>query len=184
ALILLLVNRWAPTFHPPTWIHPAIYTGLILSGLAGVFCSAMLYADTRRPFWSLNRGLVKFFGTVCILGAAAFFAMDHWQFPVASVLVLVAFSLAKMGFEIRELAQPSPEILGSAFLLHGPLGFPSRFRFFCGISGGLLLPVLSLLSEPGKSLPWLAFTLCLVGELLERAMFFKAVVRWKMPGSP
>ena len=182
--ILPLVNRWAPTFHPSAWIHPAVYTGLILSGFAGVFCSAMLYADTRRPFWSVKRSLAKFFGTVCILGAAAFFAMSHWQFPVAGVLFLVACTLAKMGFEIRELAQPSIDILGSAFLLRGPLGLSSRARFFCGMSGGLFLPLLSLLSEPGTVLPWVAFTLCLAGELLERVLFFKAVVRWKMPGSP
>lgn len=183
AFLLPLINRWVPTFHR-SWMHPTLYTGLIVSGVAGVFCSAMLYADTRRPFWSFKRSIAKFFGTVCILGAAAFFAMGHGQYPVASVCFLVAGTFVKMAFEIRELAQPKADILGSAFLLRGPLGISSRFRFFCGICGGLLLPVLSFLAEPGAALPWVAFTLCLAGELLERVLFFKAVVRWKMPGSP
>ena len=39
------------------------WSGASLAGLAGVVCSAMIYADTRRPFWDIAITLPKFFGT-------------------------------------------------------------------------------------------------------------------------
>jgi Fe-S-cluster-containing dehydrogenase component len=39
-----------------------------LSGLIGVFCSVMIYADTRRPFWNLPLTGFKFFMTGVVLG--------------------------------------------------------------------------------------------------------------------
>ncbi|MEQ1852429.1 MAG: DmsC/YnfH family molybdoenzyme membrane anchor subunit, partial [Chthoniobacteraceae bacterium] len=40
-------------------------------GMLGVFCSAMIYVDTRRPFWSARLTMPKFFGTTFLLGATA-----------------------------------------------------------------------------------------------------------------
>jgi Fe-S-cluster-containing dehydrogenase component/DMSO reductase anchor subunit len=39
-------------------------------GLAGVFTSAMIYIDTRRPFWSVRLTIPRFFGTALALGSA------------------------------------------------------------------------------------------------------------------
>src|SRR4051794_40731114 len=41
------------------------------SAVAGIFCSAMIYVDTRRPAWSGAASFPKFFGTTAMLGAAA-----------------------------------------------------------------------------------------------------------------
>src|SRR5260370_539804 len=40
-----------------------------MAGLLGVFTSAMVYVDTRRPFWSPRFAFVTFFGTTLLLGA-------------------------------------------------------------------------------------------------------------------
>jgi formate dehydrogenase iron-sulfur subunit len=51
-------------FHPPA-------SGLAAGfGLAAVFTSAMVYVDTRRPFWSPRGVLGNFYGTTLLLGAA------------------------------------------------------------------------------------------------------------------
>jgi ferredoxin len=42
----------------------------VVTGLLGVFCSAMVYHDTRREFWRLPATGGKFFGTTLLLGAA------------------------------------------------------------------------------------------------------------------
>ena len=38
------------------------------SGLAGVACSTMIYASTRRPFWNAGYTAVKFLLTCAVLG--------------------------------------------------------------------------------------------------------------------
>jgi Fe-S-cluster-containing dehydrogenase component/DMSO reductase anchor subunit len=184
AVLLPLAGHVNPVMDLPVAISASADMGLILSGAFGVFCSAKLYADTWRPFWSMNRTAAKFFGTASVLGAGSLFALGHHELPVASIVTLIVISVAKMAVEIRELTHPDSDILGSSFLLRGPLGLVSRLRFFCGIIGGVVLPALSLLGDFGQELPWIAFALCLAGELLERILFFKAVIRWKMPGSP
>lgn len=42
-----------------------------LLGLLSVFCSAMIYIDTRRPSWAARRTLPGFIGTTFLLGSAA-----------------------------------------------------------------------------------------------------------------
>jgi Fe-S-cluster-containing dehydrogenase component/DMSO reductase anchor subunit len=41
------------------------------TGLSGVFTSAMIYIDTRRPFWSARLTVPKFFGATLALGLAS-----------------------------------------------------------------------------------------------------------------
>ena len=41
----------------------------MLSGLAGVFTSVMIYHDTQRPFWALPFTALRFYGTAIGLGA-------------------------------------------------------------------------------------------------------------------
>jgi len=183
AFLLLIFAKMNLSSPVPAWVPPAFHTGVIVSGLAGVFCSAMLYADTRRPFWSLDRSAAKFYGSAVVLGCGALFALHYRDLPIPAPLLLIGATLLKLGFEIRELTQPRSDIAASSFLMRGPLGPITRTRLFCSICGGLLIPALALISEATFLSSAIAFVLCLAGELLERALFFKAVVRWKMPGS-
>ena len=71
----------------------------------------------------------------------------------------------------------------TALLLHGPFGRLSRLRVMCAITGGVVLPVIMMLAgAPVVGLAALAFVLCLIGELIERHLFFVAEVAPKMPG--
>jgi len=166
-----------------------------LVGLIGVSCSALLYADTRREFWSLQQTLGKFFGSTALLGSATCIALTVSQSPSSfsssvALVCLIAFTVAKLGFENRILShlvdEQTPRLTPlnkSALLLTGQLGFLARARVACGVLGGIVFPALLLLSSSHASLPWLGFVLCLGGELLERYCFFTAVAPTRMPGS-
>ncbi|MEO6034597.1 MAG: hypothetical protein ABIQ35_05025 [Verrucomicrobiota bacterium] len=76
----------------------------------------------------------------------------------------------------------------SALLHRTVLQHSTLTRFICGALGGIILPVpllsFSQLLNPHfvSVLAVAAFVLCIVGELLERVLFFTAVVAPKMPG--
>ena len=69
-----------------------------------------------------------------------------------------------------------------------PLANVTLARFCTGAAGGLALPLLLLYSRSSADSPRVvgiviaAFSLLLAGEILERYLFFTAVVRQKMPG--
>jgi formate dehydrogenase iron-sulfur subunit len=171
-------------------------------GLAGIGCSAMIYADTRRAFWSLTRSLGKFFGTAMLLGSATTLTMllcmrmADSAAAIASAAMLFVVTIVKLAFEhhvFRNLVDeetPAPTPLNkTARLLAGELGFMARSRIGCGILGGVFLSML-LLSyrvsgqrySAGAAL--IALSFCVAGELLERRLFFSAVAPEKMPGNP
>ena len=81
----------------------------------------------------------------------------------------------------------------SAFLMTRELSSFAMARFAAGILGGLVMPSFLLMSfasaGAADDLPkfivitGLLFVACLVGELLERALFFTACAAPRMPGS-
>ena len=111
-----------------------------LTGLLGVICSAMIYVDTRREFWSALQSFGKFLGTALLLGAATTFSICYINssanqsilFALAAVLFLV--TIAKLAFEHRifghlvdeDSTAPTP-LNKSARLIDGRLGW-SRAR--------------------------------------------------------
>jgi DMSO reductase anchor subunit len=167
--------------------------------LLGVFCSAMIYHDTRRDFWHLRFSAGKFFGTTALLGAASSLLVFAWTSPSILVLpVLAGFTFcagaAKLAVELPifrrlEIEDFSP-LYKTALLLDGPLGLLHRWRMACGIIGGVALPALLALQTLTSTIPsWFViaeaaciFALCLTGEFIERRLFFVAVQPVKMPG--
>jgi Fe-S-cluster-containing dehydrogenase component/DMSO reductase anchor subunit len=165
------------------------------AGLFVIFCSAMIYADTRREFWRASQCFGKFLGTTALLGSAAALVTNG----VNSMLIAALIGLvtaAKLAFEHQifrhlvdeETLAPSP-LNKSARLLAGELGLIARLRIVCGIVGGVILPLTFMLRlSPGGSTEIIfslaIFVLCLVSELLERFLFFAAVAPAKMPGGP
>lgn len=127
----------------------------LVMGLVGVFCSVMVYVDTRREFWSLPRTSGRFFGTVLLCAAAAF------GFP----WVLLAVSV-KLVAELHSMRER-----GSGWLMSKPLKPITEMRFFL-LGGGLACLMIS---------PWLALAVLLGGEFLERALYFRAVIEPRMP---
>jgi Fe-S-cluster-containing dehydrogenase component/DMSO reductase anchor subunit len=181
-------------------------TMVALSGLAGVFCSLMIYQDTRRPFWSGRRVALRFFGTTFVLGTATVLFVTTLQGLLSPAVAtqgsyeqltsfltvsLAAGCLAKLGMEalvFRHLRQPGLFSLEqTARLMSGELVEITTARFLLGLVGGVLLPLAFLVQRPSPGPATLGVTagvmlFTALGELLERHLFFVAVAPTGMPG--
>ncbi len=187
--------------------------GVAVSGLAGVFCSVMIYAFTQREFWSFTKTSARFGLTTCLLGVAAvwltlllisFFGSGDAAASVSGIIAthghrfcqtLLLLTGLKLVFEANQLRpllsrQTSP-MKRSAMLMTGSLASVTIARFACGVLGGLAMPALLLKAtfESPQDPVFLVivtsmlFVACLAGELLERYLFFAAVASPRMPGS-
>jgi hypothetical protein len=108
---------------------------------------------------------------------------------------LLLVSLAKLAFESlifrHLLRKQTTPLKRSALLMTGPLVRWTRARFACGLLGGFVLPLVlrSLLDDVVPASPAMIatsaglFVLCVLGELLERYLFFAAVAAPRMPGT-
>ncbi len=182
-------------------LSAAIADAATLCGLLGVFCSAKLYADTRREFWKLSWTAGKFFASTVLLGVAGTLASIAWfgcppplWLALNAILILSAvFKLAIDHCVTRHLADDDFSPLHkTALLLAGRFGLVYRARLALGIIGGVLVPTLLIVgtfpsAERQSFYPGLAsalmFAACLAGELIERHLFFTAVQPVKMPGA-
>ncbi len=184
---------------------------VVVAGLAGIGCSIMIYQCTRRVFWNGAYTSIKFLLTTLLLGIAtawltsmlAVIGADspevRQRIPHDGNLLcraLIVVATVKLGFEslvFRHLRdKQNTPLKRSAMLMTGDLANPTLARFGCGFLGGVWMPGMLLLAEtrPGDGSPDLfqglvisvLFVTCLAGELLERYLFFSAVVAPKMPG--
>jgi formate dehydrogenase iron-sulfur subunit len=195
---------------PASWarvLEPATSGFVVGSGLLGVFCSVMIYHVTLRRFWLGWNTALKFFGTTLLLGVATSATLgalcglsqpDLWPLLSPTLILLLKTVIVSAGFKLgHELslllhlgAKQQHDLKRSALLLTNDLKGPAAARLVCGIVFGLIVPFLSLLTlDPltiGPSLlvltalSWLGL---LVGELLERSLFFAAVSAPRMPGA-
>ena len=201
---LQAAGSWLPKVHAFTSL--GMSAAVSATGLVGVFCSLMLYHDTRRPFWrGLNVGL-KFFGTAALLGIATILFVTTLQallYPsIASngayreltfVLsgALVSVGVFKLGVEASIFLHTGGEadvsLRRTALLLKGELAERTSVRFLLGFIGTAVLPLVFLVQKPAAGYATLGITIWIVafalaGELLERYLFFVAVAPAKMPG--
>jgi len=177
-------------------------------GIAGVFCSVMIYAFTRRDFWQFPQTMIRFTLTSGVLGIATLWLtlllLSLSGSAEADAVIrfrgglicqsLLAVSGAKLVFEaglFRHLASRQvTQFKRSALLMTGPLSGYTLARFACGVLGGLVMPaLLRSVSETPQDATVLVvatailFLANLAGELLERYLFFAAVAAPRMPGA-
>jgi DMSO reductase anchor subunit len=171
------------------------------SGLAGVFCSMMIYRDTRRSFWRTTLTAPKFFGTALSLGSATIIStMTAQSLVVPAIAAHSAFHrvihllcgflavtmMAKLLWELAvflHLNEPGwTSMKRTALLMSRALRRATIARFIFGALGGVVLPVLVLFGSLGPVGIIGIFVFSLLGELLERYLFFTAVIPLKMPG--
>ena len=184
-----------------------------ISGLAGVGCSVMLYASTRRILWNPFYTGVKFLLTCLVLGiplallirlavaATSSGTIDLAMQESGGTLCqsLIGFMAAKLIVEAAIFGWLSSRtftpLRRTAVLMTGCLAGVTQARFAVGGLGGVALPGLLMLTctQPGVATPQpgliiaslaLMLVLIFVGEFLERYLFFAAVVAPKMPGAP
>lgn len=187
----------------------AMSYAVFLTGLIGVLCSVMVYRDTRRPFWDNHGTTFKFLITTALLGLATSLAvlviyaniihpaevsllMD--SFGHLSVVCIAGLSIAKMGWEamiFRFLKKEDGNFFKkTAILMVRPLKKYTLMRFAVGICGGMILPLLIFVVEANgqqaslrlAGYSFVMLVILVVGEMLERYLFFRAVVPLKMPG--
>lgn len=178
---------WLPL--PDDSLRPALAVATAALGALGLFCSVMIYVDTRRVFWRFANTAPRFFGSAVILGLAS--ALTAPGAPLALGFALAVATLLKLVFEARALAPLKEEDDGlnsparqTARLLTGPLHNANALRVIAALLGGILLPLTVALGSAPVTAAWLALVLCLGGELAERYLFFRAVDAPKMPGQP
>ncbi len=175
---------------PPAFdgLRPWVAAATAACGILGLICSVMIYVDTRREFWRFAHTAPRFLGSAVVLGLAS--ALASPGAPRALGLALALATLFKLLLESRALAPlggDRDEITparNTALLLVGPLRSVNELRVACALLGGILLPLMLALGPAPAGLGWVALAASLLGELLERSLFFRAVDAPKMPGVP
>lgn len=205
---------WAATLGIPLGAvgDARLGAAVALFGLLGIFCSALIYASTERPYWHWGFTLPRFLLTGVILGVPTALLIALAAAEIDGVGAAIAFRqigplacramIAATGAKLLLEAYVFTRLRGTlltplkrtAVLLVGELGLVTTQRFVTGLVGGVGLP-LWLLSTSGKAatdggslflvlMTALALVISIAGELLERYLFFTAVVAPKMPGVP
>lgn len=179
--------------------EPFFQAGAALAGLLGVACSIMVYVATKRAQWSGSATGIKFLGTTVVLGASVVFGVwsaaptgGYMADPRAPVLLwfVLGASGVKLSYEIRGLlyarARQNSAFKRMARVMLGDLAGVTKLRFFTGVAGGLVLPLLLLSGAvPPRLTTFFALhmlLLVLLGEATERYLFFRAAPASRMPG--
>jgi formate dehydrogenase iron-sulfur subunit len=138
------------------------------AGVAGVVCSVMVYAATKRDHWRGSLTGLKFGMTTLLLGLAAVMmvstvstvviglaspgrVLPFWTAPAFRELglALALASAIKLGFELsilRHIHDRHHSVLKrSALLMVRDLRRVTLARFICGALGGVVLPALAVL---------------------------------------
>lgn len=189
------------------WLGHGVGALVVFFGIVGIWCSVMVYKDTRRPFWDSPLTTFKFFMTMGLLGMAtilwASLVFAAWSVEISWGQVMAAFgnalclalgllTLLKLALEssiflVRDQGELTV-IKKTAVLMWQHLRPYTVMRFACGFFGGVVLPFFLLDINQGVSamlmvsVATVLWGAVLVGELLERYLFFRAVVPLKMPG--
>jgi formate dehydrogenase iron-sulfur subunit len=203
ARALALLGVAAPPEPQLEELRSTLAVAVALSGLAGVFCSTMVYHVTSRSLWDLSRTALRFALSCCVLGlstaslALLGAALTGHDFGVAQRgLVslsgpLVVFALLKLGADAQVLVHARDRGLGelkrTALLLLDELRPVAELR----VGFGALGAALTFVAAQGPALGpggWVAligsaWACLLLGELCERVLFFRAVSAPKMPGA-
>ncbi len=179
---------------------------LTIAGVLAVFTSVMVYFDTPRVLWKTRFTFLRFYATAGLLGGTLLaltvslfhLGLENSKIILASpalhvvmgmVIVLQIFKLiGEAGLQNHADDENHLPLKKALHLIKSELSFHWNARLYCGIFGGLLLPICWLYGANTFSLVvqigilTLAFTLLFCGEFLERSLFFMTCVPPRMPG--
>jgi formate dehydrogenase iron-sulfur subunit len=183
--------------NPKSRSAPVAVAGAELTGSLAVFTSVMIYADTRRAFWSLPLTATRFYGATILLGVTCAVTVMCWiahfgdpglisEFRIAT-MVSIAVRALLFAWEVwvsvrgsRDPANPTHRSEQTIRLLL-PWLVPSRVALFVLAT---LLSVMTLVATEGLALigASAALVATLASQILERFSFFTAVTAPRMPG--
>lgn len=182
---------------PGVWVLPlTILTST--TGLIAVFCSAMIYIDTHRPFWAAHITVPKFFGTTLLLGSAGAAVVLGWLcvithdtawIPAANAFAIAATVIRSIlfgweGTRFLEALRNSKSATHRAALtiwrLLKPLALARVFLFLGSTGFGITAIFTS--GEIAAICATISFLLTFSSQTIERYFFFAAVDAPRMPG--
>ena len=194
---LLPPLAWVERFINPAQFAAPLVVVTAALGLLGVWCSAMIYVDTRRVFWKRELTFTKFFGTALLLGTSGAAAVLGWTAVftgaalsgVAQTFVLLAILIgtALCGWEFHDFRSALSD--GHAanhrsaltvWQLRRPLLFARLGSLVVSALFGLLASTSTGATSAGCAT--LGFVFALGAQFIERYFFFTAVVAPRMPG--
>ena len=195
---VLPVLATAESFFTPTaWILPS--AGLTaLTGILGVFCSAMIYIDTHRSYWAARFTIPKFFGTTLLLGPAAVAAGLVWHnafgqhavqlsaahaFATAAIVIhgiLFGWEYAQFTEALRKPDSSTFRSALTAWRLLRPLLLTRLLLFVGAIAFGIA--TLLHAGTAAAIFTSISFLLLCASQVIERFFFFTAVDAPRMPG--
>jgi formate dehydrogenase iron-sulfur subunit len=168
--------------------RPALTVATAWLGLFSVFCSAMIYVDTRRASWAASLTFPKFFGTTLLLGSAAAacvlncFALTHGSevrsaayFAARSATVIrIGLFLWEVRNRFRSLRQNQNSQSSSLFNLFGVFFvFSTTFGLLATFSSG----------RPAIGCAAISFLFTFASQIIERYFFFTTSTAPRMPGT-
>ena len=188
---------WIVSWRWPELPWPAIPKGLALAGLgltgvASLIAQCGVYAATQRWCWRATATMPRFVGTMIILGSALALAIPTAAAHPAALFWLLLGQAIKLGVEVRSAsgAASTParalESRRQVQLLTETLRDVWALRVFVGLAACVLLPATLLLDAASLSATAVVVMVAggVVGEVLERWMFFRAATPNRMPGMP
>jgi formate dehydrogenase iron-sulfur subunit len=179
-------------FEPIVKKASLIFASLI--GIASVFCSAMIYIDTKRVFWKAKSTTSYFTGTVLSTAFLSLFCQlgyfDDVKKATFGILFFVLICFSKLMLDISLKHKKHNELLltNARKLVEGSQGFIFSTRVCLCLMSGIIIP-LAYLSLPSSSISnntGVLFSLIalgwLISEFCERILFFTLALPKKMPG--
>ncbi|MDB9741629.1 dimethyl sulfoxide reductase anchor subunit [Akkermansiaceae bacterium] len=171
------------------YLTPEIVTlsgvGAVIAGLLSVFCSIMVYVDTKRAFWSMNKTSGRFLGTSLWGGGLALLVTSYIVYGTAPAAVWAiaaatfAFKLIVEGVSLLPAREKEWSMAKKSALIQLKT-LRSTFTLRWVSMGAVLLFSSLMIFQPMFGI--LALLSLLLGEWLERQLYFQAVVTLKMPG--
>ncbi len=165
----------------------------VLAGLGSVASSVMIYFRAYVDYWKSFKTAIKFFGTVVILGSILTALTSVLVQERVNVNILLITSMATFISMWASLSDVQAKknvglsLQKTTKILTGPLKRWTIFRFSLGGMGGLFLPAFIILVNTNIQFSLLlllvSFGLLFAAELIDRALFFAAGIRPRMPGT-
>lgn len=172
----------AASFLQPGTTHDVLGWTVAAVGLFAVACSVAIYHATRRAWWTASITGFKFFLTAAVLGLATTIVTTHAS--GLAELVIAASAVKALGeatlfLHLGDRRQTA--LKRSALLSAKDLRAWTAARFAAIALGGIVLP-LAYLETPSQAVAAVSLALLVIGELLERTLFFAASSSQGMPG--
>lgn len=169
-------------------LHAAFVGSSIAAGLAlvvaavgafGVFTSIKVYAVTGRAWWSHRRTTQRFASTATVLGLAIAAVFSSGALRPLALGTAVAAVCGLLSGRTSAL-DPDVSVRRTAALLSGPLRRHSRLCTGFALLGGALMLVAAVAAS--RSAAGAGAVSLIASALIERSLFFRAVVPNRMPG--